>query len=66
MPAGTENVSHDHREDLPTAEGTTAEGTTAKSTPARSTPARSTTTVLTRVPATSHSQGKKSSHPSMG
>ncbi|XP_070241034.1 podoplanin isoform X2 [Bos mutus] len=57
MPAGTENVSHDHREDLPTAEGTTAEGTTAKSTPARSTPARSTTTVLTRVPATSHSQG---------
>lgn len=58
MPAGTENVSHDHREDLSTAEGTTAKGTTAKSTPARSTPARSTTTVLTRVPATSHSQGK--------
>lgn len=51
MPTGTENVTHGHREDLPTAESTTAESTPAKSTPAKS-------TVHTHVPATSHSQGK--------
>ncbi|XP_040119910.1 podoplanin [Oryx dammah] len=46
MPTGTENVTHSHREDLPT-----AESPTAKSTPAKS-------TVHTHVPVTSHSQGK--------
>ncbi|XP_006074521.4 podoplanin [Bubalus kerabau] len=66
MPAGTKNVTHGHREDLPTAESTTAKSTPARSTTAKSTPARSTTakstpaktTVHTHVSATSHSQGK--------
>ncbi|OWK08546.1 PDPN [Cervus elaphus hippelaphus] len=56
-PTGTENVTQSHREDLPT-----GESTTAKSTPAQSTTAK--TTVHTHVPATSHSQGEKNSHPS--
>ncbi|XP_055275219.1 podoplanin isoform X2 [Moschus berezovskii] len=46
MPTRTENVTHGHREDLPT-----AESTTAKSTPAKS-------TVHTHAPATNRSQGK--------
>lgn len=61
MPTGTENVTYSHGEDLPTAESTTAKSTPAKSTAAKNTPAKS--TVHTHVPATSHSQGKKTVTP---